>query len=53
VSEWFVVLVSSLLAKFSFFRKQTGNLIGVDGAVQIAEALKVNTTLTVLHLGRK
>jgi len=25
--------------------------IGVDGAAQIAEALKVNTTLTVLGLG--
>jgi len=39
------------LAKFSFVQIYTGNNIGVDGAAQIAKALKVNTTLTVLILG--
>ena len=35
-----------------FFLKQPVNYyIGVDGAAHIAEALKINTTLTVLGLG--
>ena len=41
------------LAKFSFVQIYTGNNIGVDGAAQIAKALKVNTTLTVLNLACK
>jgi len=56
VSEWFFVLVSKFLTKIHFSSpplKQTGNNIGGDGAAQIAEALKVNTTLTVLLLGCK
>ena len=30
--------------------KWTGNKIGAEGASNISESLKVNTTLTVLHL---
>ena len=30
--------------------KWTGNKIGAEGASKISEALKVNTTLTVLYL---
>ena len=56
VSEWFFVLVSKFLTKIHFSSpplKQTGNNIGGDGAAQIAQSLKGNTTLTVLLLGCK
>ena len=34
-------------------RNKTGNWIGAKGARTLSEALKVNTALTTLHLGRE